>query len=214
MNTLDIFHLIQLLAVANNAASGSSKTRLTREDEARWKELLSSASNGDEQAYHQLLSEIAEYLNVFCRRYLYSPTLVEDCIQNCLLAIHRSKHTYNQEKPFGPWFFTLVKNKIFDELRTIKKRNEREMQHNDLSELSAVADTTIDYEGALMGYLAQLDKSQSEVFILSKLKGKSIKEIASLLEISEAAAKVRIHRASKQIKKLINDDFTELTAAG
>ena len=116
---MSLFKFFYLFALAATSAKESKKStkRLTFEDEQRWKQLLVSASNEDKVSYEKLLTEMSDYLNYFCGRYLYSETQKEDCVQECLLAIHKAKHTFNPSKPIGPWFFTIVRHKIIDQFR-------------------------------------------------------------------------------------------------
>jgi len=57
--------------------------------------------------------------------------------------------------------------------------------------------------------MSKLNDSQREVLHLTKIEGKTIKEAAKILKISESATKVRVHRASGALTKLIKDEFSK-----
>ena len=51
----------------------------------------------------------------------------EDVVQNALIAIHRGRHTYRPERPFGPWVRTVVRNCVIDWFRERGRRTSREL---------------------------------------------------------------------------------------
>ncbi len=180
---------------------------LTREDERRWKQLLESASTGNSSDYEILLNEIYSYLKIFCSRYLKSDSQVEDCIQNTLMAIHRSKHTYQTNRPFGPWFFTIVRRKICDQYRLIKKDSKQLVFDADYEIHPATKSDNLDMAKEIEVLLGRLQPKFREIIELTKLSGLSTREVASKLNISESAVKVRSYRASKVLRSLIEKEF-------
>ena len=65
------------------------------EDEARWAAYMRASQAGDGKAFEALLNEILPRIRsrVFGR--LGGREHAEDVVQNVLLSIHRSRHTYN-----------------------------------------------------------------------------------------------------------------------
>ena len=78
---------------------------------------------------------------------------------------------------------------------------------SEIVDIHAHADTNLNYSAEIQKLVEQLNPKYREAFVLTKLSGRSIKETAKELKISESAAKVRVHRASKEIRKLIEDSF-------
>lgn len=220
LNFLILFGLLSLTLCA--VPSPGRGRRLTQADENRWKELFIASSDGDRHAYTDLLTEMGDYLEGFCRRYLFSEDLVENCVQNCLIAIDRSKQTYDPKLPLAPWFFTIVKRKIVDEIRRKNRKSdllsdasdyEDSQAHNFSSKNTPVSDSLngeIDIEAATGFFLNRLPNQHREVLQLTKIDGYSIKETAEKLEISQSAAKVRVHRATKELTNLISKEFSKI----
>ncbi len=148
-----------------------------------------------------------DYLSIFCKRHLYSPEQVEDCIQECLLAIHRAKHTFNPDKPFGPWFFTIVRHKIVDQYRSKKKHREDERTLLEQDTLKGASALELNLAEEVEALLPRLNPTVREAFRLTRLEGKSISEAARSLKIGESAVKVQVHRAGKELRKLIAEEF-------
>ena len=78
---------------------------------------MAAAHRGDKRLYERLLRETAIAIDRYIRRRFGALSFVDDCVQECLLAIHNARHTYNPERPFRPWLFALVRNKTIDLLR-------------------------------------------------------------------------------------------------
>jgi len=178
-----------------------------QEIEARWRQLLIEASEGNSTSYDVFLTEVGEYLLIYCGRYLTSPELAEDCSQNCLIALHKGKHTYQPSRPFGPWFFTIVKRKIIDQYR--KNSRNKEVYNPEIVENMASSSPSFDIAEEVYKILPKMDPVYREAFKLTKLDGLSVAEASKKLGIKESALKVRVHRASKILKKLVEEDFIE-----
>jgi RNA polymerase sigma-70 factor (ECF subfamily) len=177
-------------------------------DEQRWSALMVSAQGGNESDYRQLLGELSSVAQGFLRNRFGSHPLVDDCVQEALLAVHQARHTYNPNRLFRPWFFAIVRYTAIDTLRK-QQRRERVVEKYQMAqkslghpvELSACGDERID-DTVLRG----LSRQYREVLVLTKVIGFSIAEAAESLGISEGAIKVRVHRARQKLRELMAVD--------
>ncbi len=121
-------------------------------------------------------------------------------MQESLMAIHRARHTYDANRAFRPWLFTIVYHKTVDVLRrgeTIN-RNISSLAELDQSDSDHVdLDRMIDGE-RLMGNLSQ---DQQQAVTLTKYHGMTTQEAAQLLGIKESAVKARLRRGLKTLQK-------------
>ena len=67
-----------------------------------WPALMASAQAGDRDAYTQLLRAIVPVIRAIVRKQIADSVLVDDVIQDVLLAVHRVRHTYDPACPFLP----------------------------------------------------------------------------------------------------------------
>src|SRR5271157_5484066 len=78
-----------------------------RESEQAWAVLMRAAVNGDAGAYRQFLASLAPVLRATARRNCARVGLdggeAEDVVQETLLAIHLKRHTWDLDRPIGPW---------------------------------------------------------------------------------------------------------------
>ena len=173
--------------------------------EQRLRELLLSGLAGDASAYHAFLQELSAFLRAFYRKRLVGlPDEVEDLLQECLLALHNQRHTYDPDQPLTAWVHAIAKYKLIDLLRRRSKREQRhEPLDDDLDIFAASAIDAADARHDLARVLAQLPRRQRLPIIHMKLQGLSVSETAALTGMSESAIKVGVHRGLKMLAALL-----------
>ena len=89
-----------------------------RESEQAWAVLMRAAVNGDAGAYRQFLASLAPVLRATARRNCARVGLdggeAEDVVQETLLAIHLKRHTWDLDRPIGPWITAIARHKLID----------------------------------------------------------------------------------------------------
>ena len=89
-----------------------------RGTELRLHALFLQGLDGDEQAYRRFLQATAAHLRAFLRRRLGSwPDEVEDLVQECLLAIHNQRRSYDTAVPLTAWMHAIARYKLIDWFR-------------------------------------------------------------------------------------------------
>ena len=177
-------------------------------DEHRWSLLMVSAQAGNQTDYQQLLQELAGVIQKFLRSRFGHFPFIEDCVQEILIAIHRARHTYDPKRPFRPWMFAIVRNKAIDYLRRQRTR-EKAYDHYQREQeiLSQPGGRSLPHSDLAEGRLLELLSEQHrEILLMTKIIGFSIAETAEKLEISESAVKVRVHRAIRKLRQLLEHD--------
>ncbi|MEM1433929.1 MAG: sigma-70 family RNA polymerase sigma factor [Pseudomonadota bacterium] len=182
-------------------------------DEQRWTDWMLAAQAGDAKAYASLLEEIARALRAYLLARFGHAEFVDDCVQECLLAIHSARHTYQRGRPFRPWLFSIARHKAIDQLR---RRQVREDRHEPLDDAQVAELLTIsdgDAEGMAAGLLRRLPKQNREALILTKLAGYTTAEAAAYCGCSVSAMKVRVFRALRAARRLLDEDELDTLAA-
>ncbi len=161
--------------------------------------------DGEHAAYRAFLQKLSAHLRAFLRRRLFGwPDEVEDLVQECLLAMHNKRHTYQSDQPLTAWVHAIARYKLIDLLRS---KAGREALHDPLDDdLAVFAESSTDASDArrdLTGLLETLPDRQRLPIEHVKLKGLSVTEAAALLGMSESAVKVGIHRGLKALGKRV-----------
>jgi RNA polymerase sigma-70 factor (ECF subfamily) len=179
-----------------------------KSDEQCWSKLMVSAQAGNESDYRQLLTELTDVVYNFLRSRFGNHHFIEDCVQETLIAIHQARHTYDRHRLFRPWLFAIVRHKAIDTLRKQNTRqritNQFKVEQEILSRTSQQSEAENEiFKGRL---LESLSVQYREVLILTKIIGFSITETAEKLGISESLVKVRVHRAIRKLKHMMEAD--------
>ncbi len=134
-----------------------------------------------------------------------NPSLSEDLVQNVFVRILKYKHTYTGEGSFTAWMFRMARNVNYDHFK--KNKNNRET--NDLSSISFKLQDSKDTNSeqdrkdvisTVQRAMNLLPPEKREVLVLSKYKEMKFSEIGEILGCSEGAAKVKAHRALKDLR--------------
>ena len=155
-----------------------------------WSRLMVAAQKGDGASYRRLLDEVRPWLKHYFGARLPS-VMVDDAIQDTLVALHEKRSTYDGGRPFGPWMVAIARYKWIDRLRALRK-----FATQPISDDMAVEDhgAAIQSATTLEKLLADLKPAQAEVIRLVKMYGFSIEEASAKTGQSASLVKVNIHR--------------------
>ena len=156
---------------------------------------------GDAAAYHAFLRRLGAHLRAWLGRRLFGwPDEVEDLVQECLLAMHNQRHTYEPDQPLTAWVHAIARYKLIDLLRA---KSSREALHDPLDDELAVfaasQEEASDARKDVAVLLETLPDRHRLPIIHVKLEGRSVAETAKLTGMSESAVKVGIHRGLKAL---------------
>ncbi|WP_455821360.1 sigma-70 family RNA polymerase sigma factor [Pseudomonas cerasi] len=169
-----------------------------------WPYLMACAQAGDKNAYNQLLKAMVPAIRAFVRQKIRDEALVEDVVQESLLAIHRVRQTYDPQRPILPWVAAITSARAIDVLRQRGRRPE--VQDDDaLFNQAAEGDGVESRERAakdeLAGYLGSLPARQREMVESVHLREQSLAETAAASQLSVSAVKSLLHRAMLNLRK-------------
>ncbi len=172
-------------------------------DERRWSGWMADTHEGDKLAYEQLMTELGTVIENYLLVRLGPVDVLEDIVQECLIAIHRGRHTYRPSRPFRPWLFALVRNKSIDMMRRKQVFNRREETGIDLDVVGAAdaRDHAVLLDGIRL--LDKLKPDQREALTLTKYAGYTVEEAATWCGVSKTAMKARVFRALRETKKIL-----------
>lgn len=174
------------------------------------KDIIVRATQGDERAYLTLLNSykprIFSYVYRTVRNYHDAEEIALDTFVRCF----KSLKSFDLNKNFSTWIYTIAHNLTIDFLR--KNRRHYENIDNRPIEEMEIADTktsepTTDYNKQIklskidqaMSQLAPIDR---EIVIFFHKEEKTYQEISAILKIPETTIKTRLHRARLKLREL------------
>jgi RNA polymerase sigma-70 factor (ECF subfamily) len=137
---------------------------------------MARAQSGDREAFYELFKDIGPFIIRSLQRRLLDVSEVEDICQEVMVAVYKSRHTYQPDRPFELWLLAIIRNVKGKHLHRIQERMAVEVQMDELPEILVKDGWTSEME--LREALAQLSSTQLEAIGLIKLQGLSVAEAA------------------------------------
>lgn len=174
--------------------------------------LMRAARQGDDEAYRRLLVRVATWLRGTARRGLAAAGRPrddsEDVVQETLLAMHLKRDTWDDSQPIEPWLRAIARHKLVDHLR---RRGFTD--HVDIEVYAEMlqAPPTGEEGGTLDAarLLATLPARQRDIVSGISIEGRTAREVAGRLGMSEGAVRVALHRALKALSVAYRGDRNE-----
>jgi RNA polymerase sigma-70 factor (ECF subfamily) len=179
-----------------------------QEQNNRFSEMMKAAQAGDSLAYSRLLSAITPSLRKIIQRKRAFQNVqdIEDLVQDVLLSLHSVRETYDPERPFFPWLFAIVRNRLADGARRYARTSRNEVLVDELPVTFADEHANIEKDvyrdpDRLKQAIDRLPQGQREAIQMLKLKEMSLKEVSSQTGSSIASLKVSVHRGIAALRK-------------
>lgn len=168
--------------------------------------LVRSLSKGNLLAFNTLYGEYSGRLYRFAIGYLKSEAEAEELVQEVFTIIWEKRAELKEELSFKSFLFTIAFNIIRKHFRTKSYLSEY-FKTGIGSDLDMHTSQKINYD-SLYQYITklveQLPERRKEIFIKSRLEGRSIKEIAEELKISHKTVENQLTDALKFIRTNLN----------
>ncbi len=161
-------------------------------DEATDRDLMARIQSGDHEAYHALYERWSRQVFRFLLRRTGSRAAAEEAIQETWLRMYRSRRSYDPKWPFPSWLFRIAVNAGHDAWRP-----EPEVFH-----LTRPAPERPDLRNQLVQALHLLGPLERRMLLLA-VEGFTSKEIATMLDTSPGAVRMRISRARAQLREVL-----------
>lgn len=165
--------------------------------EEQLKALMIDAVDGDACAYDTLLRALLPRLRSFFRRRVGAQEIVEDLVQETLIALHAKRSTFDRAKPFLAWLYAIARYKMSDHFRRSYRIAEEEaLDEQGLGDDLEVASLALIDLERLLGILPV---KQQLAIRATKIEGLSLAEAATAAGISRSDAKMSVSRGLRRL---------------
>ncbi|MFC1834919.1 RNA polymerase sigma factor [Thermodesulfobacteriota bacterium] len=139
--------------------------------------------------------------------------VADDLVQETFIRAQKNLDGLRDPSKLSFWLFGIAHNLCMDYFRRLKSSGERELTDESGMEITGEAHMQKELERRQMGKCVQdqidlLPESLRSVIILFDTMGFSHEEIAEVLGISVENAKVRLHRARKKLRSILEEKCT------
>jgi RNA polymerase sigma factor (sigma-70 family) len=167
--------------------------------------LMTAAAAGAPHAVDELYRRYSVELRRYFGRYESRRASAEDLVQETFVRVMRYGASYDPARPFRGWLFAIARNvglgagsaaadpEALDDL-SIASQDDPVRDH-----------ATREAIRALEAGLAALAERDRSVLVLSRVEGRSYREVARMLGVSEGAVKVRVFRALQRLRTWLRE---------
>lgn len=168
-------------------------------------DLIIKVKQGDEKAFSELFHHYRGKLFNFIRLSLMDEWDIENIVQEVFIRIWIKRETIDPEQGIEPFMFTIAKNLIKDQLRKQLIRQKFITALSQAEQKTDIHDINIleieQLEQQLNMLIDQMPERRREIFMLSRVEGKTYKQISDELGISVNTVDTQIRRALEGLKK-------------
>ena len=184
---------------------GSSKPKILTDE----KKLVKALKNGDKVAFEKIFRMYHKQLYYFCYSFLNQKEDAENITQDVFVKLWIKRATLDCDKSFSAFLFTMTKNRALNHIRTTIHQQIFVNQLLDNSfEDYCQTDRQVSFNEVkrnLNELITQLPPKRKEIFLLSREKGLSHKEISKHLGVSVHTVESQMSKALKFIRNGLKD---------
>lgn len=203
-------------------ASPPSQLRSALSDE----QLLERYRLGDRASFEQLIERYRLELFHFLARFIGERTGAEDIFQETFLQVHLSAGSFDAERRFKPWLFTIAANKARDFMRRRARRPAAPIDAPIAGGAAGEGQTFVDLmqadlpapdekmeraelQSLVQRTIGQMPEHLREILLLAYFQRFSYNEIADVLKIPLGTVKSRLHTAVAMFARLWQQQNSE-----
>lgn len=171
-------------------------------------EIASKCRQSDNKARKELYERYGSALLAICFRYISDRETAKDVFHDGFIRIFQSigQFTYQGNGSLKAWLSKVMVNEALGYLRKHVQITQQEVLMNEVPDIQETDDSVCDIpQAVLMKMISELPEGYRTVFNLYVLEGKSHKEIAKLLGITEHTSSSQFYRAKTLMIKKIKE---------
>jgi RNA polymerase sigma-70 factor, ECF subfamily len=161
------------------------------------------------EIYHQLYQPVRSFLAAMAR----DDWIAEDLAQETFLSAKQNLSSLKDPGKVKPWLFRIARNKCLDHFRRASTKRERADERAGEGSDPGLNLVQLQLERSEMSSCVQekidkLPEAYRTVLFLFDIMEMSHQEIADVLDDKEGNVKVRLHRARKALKEILERECT------
>jgi RNA polymerase sigma factor (sigma-70 family) len=159
---------------------------------------------GDQRAYAVLVERYQRFVYTLCLRILNNTQDAEEATQDVFVKAYRSLSGYNGNSKFSTWLYAIARNCCVSRTRTVQPIIKPEEHITGYADNVTQQQEQLSRKQMIHKAIAQLAVDESEIITLFYTHEQTLEEICLILNISSSNAKVRLFRARKKLKQILD----------
>ena len=190
--------------------------------------LMIRFQSGDRAAFTVLVRRHQGPLFNFALRYLRSPPVAEEVVQDAFVRVVQNAAEFKHEARFSTWLYTIARNLCIDQTRKRSLRRHPSLDEPKKAEEGdgpTLGEQTADGQASVERAVVSLEirervasaidalpEEQREVFLMREVSNLPFKEIAEIVGASENTVKSRMRYALERLQEALSE-FEEYARA-
>ena len=172
-------------------------------------ELIKSVCSGEREAFYELVRPYERMIYATAISVVKNPADAEEVAQEAFLKAFSNIASFRAESKFSTWLVQITYNEarmklrkarphLYDSIDDQQQNEQGEYRPRDYADWRPISSELLEQSEirqALQNAISALSPAYREVLILRDLQQLSIKETTSILGVSAATVKTRLHRA-------------------
>lgn len=176
--------------------------------------LLAAVQRGDTEALEQLYLRHHRALFAFLARITGDRLQAEDVLHEIFLKLLRNRRSEPVSGAVLPWLFRIARNAAIDQYRRAQRVVEVAFSEAESASAPFTDDDPLEQRQVQLEWaLAQLPEALRTPLVLRGVHQMEYADLATALDCTEGAARVRVHRATVAVRKLIAEKDDEQVAS-
>ncbi|SHF88044.1 RNA polymerase sigma factor, sigma-70 family [Mariniphaga anaerophila] len=174
--------------------------------------LWNNFKSGDDSALALIYAKYADKLYSYGLKIINDEALVKDCIHEIFIQLIEKRESLAIISRIQVYLFKSLRNKLFEELRTEKRRKlilenlpklETDETNAPAEELIISTEEQQFTQNRIKQAIHNLTEHQQELIYLKYSEGLNNQEIADMLNIDSASVSTLLYRSLKKVRKLL-----------
>jgi RNA polymerase sigma-70 factor, ECF subfamily len=171
---------------------------------------------GENQLFHELIRPCEKPVYFLLLSLLRNESEAEDVAQETAIKVYRNLHLFRGESQFRTWVLSIARNEGLARLRKVENRREDSLDAltedagdftpavlTSWREVPAAELERQEVRGLIRETIDGLPEIYRNVMLLRDIEEMDVRETATALGVSEAAVKVRLHRARALMQRAL-----------
>lgn len=194
--------------MADNGNSGKHDSAISLSDEELVKLIIESRNT---KIYGILYDRYSQKVYSRCLKFVSQVEEAQDLTHDLFIKVFYNLSKFQNKSSFSTWLYAVTYNHCLDYLNKKNKlpleNEERLLDSTPDSSMEEIEDSEIFALKAekLKIAMEKVDSKDRMILLMKYLDDSSIKDIATVLQLSESAVKMRINRAKRRILDVYND---------
>ncbi len=173
-------------------------------------ELVRRAQAGDTEAFSELVRRTQRSVYHLALRFMRDGNLADDMAQDAYLKAFRLIRGFRGDCSFATWMYRVTCSVCLNELNRRKRRSEVPLEHHEPAPVHPGAPLEKEEVKELVRRsVVKLPEHYATALTLYYLEDVAYEEIARVMDIPLGTLKTWMHRARKQLRRIVEEELQE-----